>query len=168
MDILIRNEAATDANAIDTMVKEAFSHHAQGSRTEHLILAGLRQKEALALSLVAVADEMVIGHIAFTEVEISDRSQGWFGLGPLTVATGMQRKGVGSALVRDGLLRLRQGGAQGCVVLGKPAFYSRFGFTNNPDLMIEEAPQEYFLAIAFANTRAAGVVSYHPLFYTTR
>lgn len=166
MDIRIRNEEAGDTDVIDTIVKEAFSHQSHHAHTQHLILAGLRREEALALSLVAVTDQTVVGNIAFTEVEISDGSPGWFGLALLVVAAGMQKKGVGSALVRDGLLKLRQRGAQGCVVLGEPAFFSRFGFKNNSDLMIEETPQENFLALAFADKGTAGVVSYHPLFYT--
>ena len=166
MDFHIRNEEADDIGTIDAIIKEAFRQHPHSSHTEHLIIEGLRQEAALSLSLVAVTDNTVVGHIAFSEIEISDGSTGWFGLGPLAVAAGMRGKGVGSALVREGLSRLKHNGAQGCVVLGEPGFYSRFGFHNTPEIMIEEAPQEHFLALAFSNKGATGVVTYHPVFYT--
>jgi putative acetyltransferase len=165
MDIHIRDEQTADIERIAEITRAAFLANPHSSHTEHLTVANLRRAQALTHSLVAEVEGEIVGHVAFSEVEISDGSTGWFGLGPLTVKPGMQGKGVGSALVRAGLERLRQQGARGCVLLGDPAFYRRFGFANNQDLMLEEASQEYFLALVLAGAGARGVVTYHPAFY---
>ena len=61
-------------------------------------------------------------------VTISDGTENWFGLGPVSVLPELHGKGVGSALIREGLSRLRRRGACGCCVVGHPGFYTRFGF----------------------------------------
>ena len=64
----------------------------------------------------------------------------------------------------DALLALSGSGAAGCVVLGAPSFYERFGFKANDALMLPGVPAENFLAVAFDNTAARGIVSYHEAF----
>lgn len=165
MELLIRTETEEDIDRIGELIELAFRTHNRSNHTEHLVVKHLRREQALALSLVAEVAGELVGHLAFSEVEISDGSTGWFGLGPLAIVPAMQGKGVGSALVREGLARLRQQGAKGCVLLGEPSYYRRFGFTNDPDLFIEEESQEYFLALSFTDARARGVVSYHPAYF---
>jgi putative acetyltransferase len=165
MDLLIRDEQAKDIDRITEITRAAFLATPHSSQTEHLIVENLRREQALFLSLVAVIEGDIVGHIAFSEVDISDGSTGWFGLGPLTVKPERQGKGIGSALVRAGLERLRQLGAKGCVLLGAPAFYRQFGFANDPELLLEEASQEFFLSLPLSGTKAHGVVTYHPAFF---
>jgi putative acetyltransferase len=165
MEILIRAEQVKDIERIAEMTRAAYLENPHSTHTEHLIVESLRREQALSLSLVAEIDGKLVGHIAFSEVDISDGSTGWFGLGPLTVSPGMQGKGVGSALVRAGLERLRQQGARGCVLLGEPSFYRRFGFVNDPELVLEEASQEFFLGLPLSGAKAHGVVTYHPAFF---
>lgn len=165
MELLIRTETEGDVDRIAEIIELAFHEHPGSNHTEHIIVKHLRREQALALSLVAEVAGEIVGHIAFSEVEISDGSSGWFGLGPLAIVPAMQGKGIGSALVREGLARLRQQGARGCVLLGEPSYYRRFGFTNDPDLFIEEESQEYFLVLSFTDARAHGVVSYHPAYF---
>ena len=86
------------------------------------------------LSLVAEAQDDPIGHAAFSPVTISDGSEGWYGLGPVSVIPSRQGEGIGTALVREGIARLCRLGAQGCVVLGEPGYYERFGFRHDPAL----------------------------------
>jgi putative acetyltransferase len=90
--------------------------------------------------------------------------QNWYGLGPVAVTPARQRSGIGQALVRTGLARLKSTGAAGCVVLGDPAFYTRFGFKARPQLTFAGAPPEYFLLLPFGRGVSAGVVEYHPSF----
>ena len=67
---------------------------------------------ALAISLVAEVDGEVVGHIAFSPVTISDGSQNWYGLGPISVLPKCQRQGIGRALMQEGLSRLKARGAK--------------------------------------------------------
>lgn len=76
-----------------------------------------------------------------------------------------QNKGIGQSLIRDGLSRLKTRGARGCVLLGSPAYYRRFGFTANPHLTLEGVPPEHFLTLAFGNTTPQGTVAFHDAFF---
>jgi putative acetyltransferase len=106
----------------------------------------------------------VVGHIAFSPVAIADGSDGWYGLGPVSVLPEFQKRGVGSALVRQGLSMLTASGAKGCVLVGDPGYYARFGFKNVPSLIYEGVPQEYILALPLSKKQARGVVSFHQAF----
>ena len=160
----VRPERSEDIAAISRVTEEAFRGHPHSSHTEQFIVAELRRCGASSLSLVAEWDSAVVGHIAFSPVEISDGSPGWYGLGPVSVAPDFQRRGIGQALVSAGLAALRSSGAEGCVVLGEPEFYVRFGFRNHPDCVLEGVPAEYFQVLSFGGRLASGTVSYHPAF----
>jgi putative acetyltransferase len=124
----------------------------------------LRKAGKLTVSLVADAEGKVIGHIAVSPVSISDGASGWFGLGPISVMPEYQRSGVGSRLMREALRILHDQGAAGCVVLGEPRYYSRFGFRVDPSLTLPHVPPEYFQALSFDSSRPHGIVSYHAAF----
>lgn len=66
----------------------------------------------------------------------------------------MQRQGSGQGLVREGLVRLKELGAQGCILVGDPTFYKRFGFESMPGLSMEGVPHENVLALSFTERRA--------------
>lgn len=165
--IAIRDEQPTDFAAIADVTFRAFADIEQSDQTEPAIVAGLRDAGALALSLVAVEDGEIVGHIAFSPVLIDGRDCGWLGLGPLSVRPDRQCRGIGSALVRSGLDRLRTRNAAGCVVLGEPAYYGRFGFASGDRLHFTGAPGEYFMLLDLpaGDSRARGQVDYHPAFF---
>lgn len=161
----IRDEQPGDAVAIEAVTRAAFAAVPYSEQTEAAIVAALRAAGALSVSLVAVADGVVVGHVAFSPVSIDgDDAPAWHGVGPLSVQPERQRRGIGSALMRAGLARLRAAGAAGCVVLGDPAYYERFGFRPGPSLVYPEAPAEYFRVLAFGPDPPSGVVAYHPGF----
>ena len=147
----------------------AFAHtHIEPSKLpKEQLSTGFEHPRNLAGEGPAPRQEEVAGHIAFSEVEISDQTAGWFGLGPLSVVKRWRCRGIGTTLVREGLERLRNLGANGCFVLGDPRFYGRFGFVNDPHLLIEGVPQEFCLSLPFTGKRASGVVTYHRIFYTS-
>ena len=95
---------------------------------------------------------------------ISDGSPGWVGLGPISVAPLVQSRGVGSALMNDALSRLRERGFAGCVLVGDPAYYRRFGFRSEPSLVLPGVPPEYFQALVFDGDVPSGEVAYHRAF----
>ena len=167
MNLRIRAEEAGDIDTIATITREAYADTPHSRHSEHLVVNGLRSGRALVLSLVAELDGVVVGHVAFSRVDLSDGSTGWYCLGPLAVAASARGRGVGGRLVREGLAALQAMGGSGCVVLGDPAFYLRFGFRHNPEIMIQGEAQDRFLALSFAGARASGVVTYHPAFNIT-
>jgi putative acetyltransferase len=103
----------------------------------------------------------VVGHIELSPVTISDCSQNWYGLGPVFVLPECQKQGIGKSLVLEGLSLLKSLGANGCVLVGDPKYYGRFGFRNYPDLLHDGVPQEYFLALPFYTKKTHGVVLFH-------
>jgi putative acetyltransferase len=163
----IRKEAPEDVSLIDAVTAVAFLNAPHSSHTEQHIVNALRRAGALTISLVAELDGVLVGHIALSPVSISDGSTQWFGLGPISVLPAHQGHGVGSALMAAALAALRQQGAQGCVLLGDPGYYGRFGFRATPDLVLPGVPPEYFQALNLGTTTPRGSVAYHPAFEAT-
>lgn len=161
MNIIIRNEIESDVDAISEITKAAFENCPHGNHTEQFIINALRDANALTISLVAEAGKKVVGHIAFSPVTISDGSLGWYGLGPISVLPELQRQGIGKSLMHEGLSSLKALGAKGCVLVGDPGYYERFGFRNLPDLVLDGVPQEYFLALPFEESKTSGTVIFH-------
>jgi putative acetyltransferase len=164
MNIDIRNETAADVPVIEAVTSAAFLNAPHTSHTEQFIVNALRRAGKLTISLVADVEGSVAGHVAVSPVSISDGALGWFGLGPISVMPEQQRRGVGSRLMREALRILREQGAAGCVVLGEPEYYGRFGFQADPNLILPGVPAEYFQAISFTSARPHGSVSYHEAF----
>ena len=160
----IRLEQPADSDAIRALTTEAFATAPHSSGTEAAIVDGLRAAGALTLSLVAIEGDELVGHVAFSTVTIDGAERGWVGLGPVSVRPGRQRGGIGSGLIRESLRRLREMGAGGCVLLGDPAYYGRFGFANDPTLVLEGVPPEYFMRLGFGGEMPAGTVRYHAAF----
>jgi len=160
----IRDERAEEAQTIAALTNAAFRGAAHTDGTEGAIPGKLRASGDLALSLVAEAPGEMVGHVAFSPVTISDGSMGWYGLGPISVIPTRQGDGIGTALIREGLARLRGLGAQGCVVLGEPGYYGRFGFRHDPALAFAGPPAEYFMRLVLAGREPAGEVRYAPAF----
>lgn len=161
---LIRSETSADVSAIAEVTAAAFKTLAISQQTEHFIIAALRAAKALTISLVAEADGRVVGHIAFSPLTISDGSSDWYGLGPVSVLPAYQRRGIGSALIREGLSRLKDLGARGCCLVGHPAYYGRFGFQNVRGLVLEGVPEEVFFALSFDGPIPQGRVEFHAAF----
>ncbi|BAY91976.1 MULTISPECIES: GNAT family N-acetyltransferase [unclassified Tolypothrix] len=164
MNITIRKEVPGDVADIEALTTAAFLNTTYSSHTEQLIVNALRDSGNLTISLVAEADSKIVGHVAVSPVSISDGSQGWYGLGPISVSPQHQGVGIGSQLMREALATLRQLGASGCVLLGNPNYYSRFGFQVEPSLVLPDVPPEYFQAISFNGQIPTGLVSYHESF----
>ncbi|MBC9177731.1 GNAT family N-acetyltransferase [Pseudoroseomonas ludipueritiae] len=147
--MFVRLENAADVQPIRSLVTAAFQDAPHSSGTEADIVDALRAGSALTLSLVAIKDGVVVGYVAFSPIRISGKMPDWFGLGPVAVERSQRRQGVGRLLTEDGLNRLRASGAGGCVVLGDPTYYARFGFEPDPALMLAGVPAEYFQRLCF-------------------
>ena len=122
---------------------------------------------ALTVSLVAELEGRIVGHIAFSPLTILDGTQDWYGLGPVSVLPEHKRQGIGKALIREGLLRLKNMNAKGCFLVGHPDYYKQFGFKNTPGLVLEGVPQELFFALSFDKHTPQGTVTFHEGFKAT-
>ena len=159
--IVIRDETESDAAVIKQVTVAAFETMEISNHTEQFIIEALRSARALTLSLVAEVDGRVVGHIAFSPVAISDGTKNWYGLGPVSVLPEYQRRGIGKALIQEGLSRLRKLSAKGCCLVGHPQYYRKFGFENVTGLVHEGVPQEVFFALSFDRHFPQGDVMFH-------
>ena len=164
--LTIREEQPGDIASIHALTRAAFARAKHSDGNEQDIIDALRADGDLTLSLVATnMDEAVIGHIAFSPVEISDGTPGWYAAGPISVMPMRQRPGIGSQLAEESIARIRAFGAQGVVLLGDPGYYARYGFHPDPDLILPGFPPGYFQIRMFGEgPRPKGTVTYAPAF----
>ncbi|HMK64460.1 MAG TPA: N-acetyltransferase, partial [Thermodesulfobacteriota bacterium] len=118
--VVIRNETKADMSEISTVTADAFKALEISNHTEQFIIAALRKAKALTISLVAEAEGRLVGHIAFSPLTISDGTQNWYGLGPVSVLPEYQGQGIGKILIREGLSKLKSLDARGCCLVGHP------------------------------------------------
>ncbi len=156
--IRIRTERPEDVAAIRAINEAAF-----GGSAEADIVDTLRLACPDVLSLVALSDETVVGHIFFSPVQVEDRSrtiQG-MGLAPMAVLPERQRQGIGSRLVEAGLRILRKQDCPFVIVLGHPGFYPRFGFVPASRYGLtcqwEGVPDAAFMVLILDESAVAGV-----------
>ena len=155
----IRGEAATDRGVVREIVTAAF-----GREDEARLVDRLRADGDAAISLVAVEEGRIVGHILFSPMRAPFRA---LALAPVAVLPARQRSGTGTALIRAGLARAETEGGEGVFVLGEPAFYRRFGF----DPALAEGFRSpysgpYLMALALAGKlpAASGAIAYAPAF----
>jgi putative acetyltransferase len=162
MELVIRTEAPGDGDAVRRVHEAAFGRDAEAD-----LVDAVRAARAAVLSLVAVWRGEIVGHALFTPVTVGTGSA--VGLGPLAVHPDHQDQGVGSALVREGLVRLSVLGHGAVVVVGAPAYYRRFGFAPARAFGVSwerPVPDEVFMAIELRPRALAGggVARYLPAF----
>lgn len=162
--VTIRPETKADFQAITEVTIKAFRTLEISNHTEQFIINALRAAGALSVSLVAEIHDRVVGHIAFSPVGISGGTEGWYGLGPLSVVPRYQRQGIGTALLNEGLTRLKGRDARGCCVVGHPAYYRKFGFVTIDGLTMGGVPPDVFLGLAFGAYTPRGTVAFHDAF----
>lgn len=161
LTIAIRNEKDADTAAITGVTISAFKTLEISNHTEQFVVSALRAAKALTISLVAELDGEIIGHIAFSPISISDGTQNWYGLRPVSVLPEYQRQGIGKKLVTEGLSRLQASGAKGCCLVGHPDYYRKFGFQNTEKLTLIGVPPEFFFALSFDGNIPSGTVAFH-------
>jgi len=163
MPIVVRTEETGDADAIFAVHRACFPTDAEARLVDALRAAG-----RLTISLVALADGEIVGHVAFSPVTTADGKTG-LGLAPLAVMEQNRRQGIGAHLVRMGLLACKSAEFGWAVVLGDPAYYSRLGFQPAANLGLSD---EFGGGIHFQATElipgqlpnGAGLVCYAPEF----
>ena len=155
--VAIRDERADDAEAVWRINEAAF-----GQPDEARLVRLLRDSAAVTLSLVAVLDGTVVGHILYSPVTLRSGAAvlAGAGLAPMCVAPGYQRRGIGTHLVTAGNARLRAAGQPFIVVLGHPDFYPRFGFEpasrHSITCQWDGVPDDVFMLLVLDRARLAG------------
>lgn len=160
----IRDERPGDEGPIYELTRLAFSTSSQSSGLEGQIVNRLRETGDLAVSLVAEEDGRIIGHVAFSPATIGGRHDGWFVLGPISVTPERQRHGVGKALIRQGLERLKRIDARGCVLVGNPQIYSRMDFHSNGALTFGDLDPALIQQVVFSGAEPAGELGHAQAF----
>ena len=163
----VRQEKPEDIPAIHRLNAAAFGQEAEADLVDQL-----RAANALTLSLVAVEEGCIVGHIAFSPATIVSGQQALaaIGLAPMAVSPERQRRGIGSQLVDAGLNEIRKLGHRIVVVVGHPGFYSRFGFLSARQFGIQcefDVPDEAFMVKELSDHAlrgARGIVKYRPEF----
>ena len=166
MTAVIRPEKPADREAVSSVLAAAFPTEAEAG-----LVDVLRETAENPVSLVAMEDNELVGHIMFTHVwlEAFDELR-LMGLGPMAVSPSAQRGGIGTLLVAAGLQQCREAGAGAVVVLGHPEFYPRFGFkpTSQWHICSEyDVPEEVFMLVELLPgylAGYAGVIRYDPAF----
>jgi putative acetyltransferase len=162
----IRPETGSDRAAVRAVNETAFE-----TRAEADLVEALHGKGVPSVSLVAEVDGHVVGHILFSPVSVNDAPHlKLMGLGPMAVVPDCQRKGVGSALVRQGLAHCRELGCRAVVVVGHPEYYPRFGFVPGDRYALRceyDVPKDVFMVVeleAAALKGVSGLVRYDDAF----
>ncbi len=106
---------------------------------------------------------MALSPVTITDAH-SHKTTAWHGLGPISVLPAWQGQGIGSRLMKQALAELRAMQAAGCVLLGDPAYYGRFGFQAHADLQLPGVPPGYFMALAFHGPVPEGIAQYSDAF----
>jgi putative acetyltransferase len=165
--LVVRPERPEDARAVWTVHEAAF-----GRPDEARLVARLRQEARPCVSLVAERAGRVVGHVLFSPIAIEGdpSAPAGGGLAPVAVLPDEQGRGAGAALIRTGIDAARGLGWELLVVLGDPAYYSRFGFVLAAPHGLHYGSHDLdvaFQALALApgvQERARGWVRYHPAF----
>lgn len=167
MKVHIRPEIKDDIRKIWRVNASAFDTEAEANLVDNLRKSGIP-----LISLVAEANEKLIGHILFSPVSLSGSKADIkiAGLAPMSVLPDHQKQGIGASLVEAGLKLCTLNGYKAVVVLGHPDYYPKFGFAPSSRFGIKseyDVPDEVFMVKELENgalSEYKGVVKYHPLF----
>lgn len=162
--IIIRDQTAGDFAAVHELVIAAFKTLPMACGREQFVMDALWTSGAATVALVAEDGGEIVGQAAFSKVTVGGREVGWHGCGPVSVLPKRHRQGIGSALMRTGLERLRALGSKGCVVVGNPNYYPRFGFANTDAMFEPGVSAEVFMAIRFSGEMPKGKVKFDEAF----
>lgn len=175
METMIRQEISADFDSVYKVVKAAFLNAAHTTHDEQNLVVRLRNSTAFVpeLSLVAVVDDKIVGHIMFTKIVIKAEKETHTSLmlAPVSVLPEMQGKGIGEKLILEGHKIARSLGFTSVILVGHPGYYPRFGYIRASSFGITlpiEVPDEAFMAYQLTDhalSQVEGVVEFPKEFF---
>jgi predicted N-acetyltransferase YhbS len=171
--MIIRQETKEDYQETEKLTEEAFRDIELSAHNEHLLVQKLRQSKDFIpeLSLVAEMENKIVGHILFSKVTIAgDKDTESLCLAPVSVLPEYQNQGIGSELIKEGLLKAEDLGFESVLLVGHSTYYPRFGFEKASKWNIRcafEVPDDAFMGIELkidALKDKSGIVKFAPEF----
>ncbi len=168
--MIIKQEEKNQYNLVEELIKSSFETAEHTDKNEHNLVKKLRNSDAYIkeLSLVALEDEKLVGHIMFTKAKVNDTDV--LVLAPLSVSPDFQRKGVGKNLIQKGHETAKKLGFDIIIVLGSELYYPKFGYIPAKKFGIIapfEVPSENFMAVSLSGNdeKLNGIVEYAKEFF---
>lgn len=175
MNFIIRQERKEDYRDTEEVVRRAFENETYSDQSEHTLVAKLRKSEVFVpdLSLVAVYEDKIIGHILLSKIWIDteDKKVESLALAPISVLPEYQNKGVGRKLIQQALTIAEKLDFESVIVMGHEAYYPKFGFKKASHWGIQapfEIPDELLMAIELKDNsldHVSGVIQYSNAFF---
>jgi len=175
MNITIQQESNSDHKIVFELIRAAFKEEKYSDQKEHFLVAHLRNSTAFipALSLVAVVENKIVGHILLTKIKIKNQEDtvDSLALAPVSVLPSFQKKGIGSQLITYAHQRAKDLGFKSIILVGHKDYYPRFGYQPlgqyGITLPFELPPENCFGIELVENALKAieGVVEYPKAFY---
>jgi len=129
-DFRIVTNCAMHAGGIAAVTREAFAREYGSGDGEVALIARLRADGDVAVELAALSGNEIVGHVMFSRLMVEPATLKVAALAPVSARVDRQKRGIGSALIREGLTRCKALGFDAVTVLGDPKYYERFGFTS--------------------------------------
>ena len=156
MKVSIEEESQRHKAQVYDLVSSAF-----GQQDESDLVKALRDGDHVAASMIAVRDRVIVGHVLLSKLK---SPEGFLALAPVAVDPAQQRQGIGNALIKRAIAKVRAEGWLGIFLLGDPAYYTRFGFRVEGAAKFETPyPKNYFMALELspgALAKTSGSVVY--------
>ncbi|MBI1330130.1 MAG: GNAT family N-acetyltransferase [Alphaproteobacteria bacterium] len=127
--LTLTEDCAAHADAIAAMVREAFAARYGSGDGEAALIAAFRRDGDVVAELLALEDGRVVGHVMFSRLSVEPTGRALAALAPVTARIGLQKRGIGGALIREGHRLCAARGVAAIAVLGDPGYYSRFGYS---------------------------------------
>lgn len=160
----IRQEKTSDFKEVSSLIEKAFKTEQLSDHKEQFLVERLRKSEAFIpeLSMVAVTDEKIVGHILLTKLKIKNKRNEFasLALAPVSVLPEYQKKGIGGSLIIEAHKKAKELGYKSIVLLGHEKYYPRFGYEQADKYGIDlpfEAPKENCMVIELTKNGLNGV-----------
>ena len=165
LELQIREEKPTDYQEVEEVVRLAFEQVDISDQTEHQLVRRMRSSAAYTpdLSLVAIIESKIVGHILLTTIQIVNDGNSYksLALAPVSVLPEYQNQGIGGSLIMRAHEQARNLGFESIFLIGHENYYPKFGYMKAKDFGVKfpfEVPDENCMCIELVDGALDGVV----------